>query len=147
MEKQVAGPTVLPMIAHRCPEICYLIVLGARIVLEQSEALAVEPPIVSLSLQTWGTKESLIYSEGPPLPIPLRSRVPSWSFPRGEEATDQGVPAGVMDHPAFLHHRAALPLAVLHRLDHPHQRDVVASRGAERQAEPNRSEVSQRGPK
>lgn len=34
--------------------------------------------------------------------------------------TDQGVPAGVMDHPSFLHHRAALPLCVLDGLYDPH---------------------------
>lgn len=34
--------------------------------------------------------------------------------------TDQGVPAGVMDHPSFLYHRAALPLCVLDGLYDPH---------------------------
>ena len=41
-------------------------------------------------------------------------------------ATDQGVPAGVMDHPPFLHHGAALPLCVLDGLDDPHQWNIIA---------------------
>ena len=42
----------------------------------------------------------------------------------------QGVLAGVMDHPSFLHHSAASPLGVLDRLYHPHEGDVVACRRA-----------------
>ena len=37
-----------------------------------------------------------------------------------------GVLVGVVDHPAFLEHIRAPPLGVLHRLDDPHQRNVVA---------------------
>ena len=40
--------------------------------------------------------------------------------------TDQGVPAGIMDHPAFLHHSAALPLGVLDGLYDPHQWNIIA---------------------
>lgn len=40
--------------------------------------------------------------------------------------TDQVVPAGVMDHPPFLHHCAAPPLCVLDGLYHPHQWDIIA---------------------
>ena len=37
----------------------------------------------------------------------------------------QSVLAGVVHHPALLHHVAALPLRVFDGLDHSHQRDVV----------------------
>lgn len=40
--------------------------------------------------------------------------------------TDQGVPAGVMDHPSFFHHRAALPFCVLNGLYNPHKRNIIA---------------------
>lgn len=44
----------------------------------------------------------------------------------------QVVPACVMNHPAFFHHRGAPPLGVFNGLDHPHQRDVAACGGAAR---------------
>lgn len=40
--------------------------------------------------------------------------------------TDQVIPAGVMDHPPFLHHCAALPLCVLDGLYDPHQWNIIA---------------------
>lgn len=40
--------------------------------------------------------------------------------------TDQVIPAGIVDHPPFLHHCAALPLCVLDGLHNPHQWDIIA---------------------
>lgn len=42
----------------------------------------------------------------------------------------QRVLAGVVHHPALLHHVAAFPLGVFDGLNHPHQRDVVTGRWA-----------------
>lgn len=53
-----------------------------------------------------------------------------WTF--SSTQSYQVVPAGVMNHPAFLHHRGAPPLGVFNGLDHPHQRDVAACGGAVR---------------
>lgn len=44
----------------------------------------------------------------------------------------QVVPACIMNHPALLHQSRAPPLGVFDGLDHPHQRDVAASRRARR---------------
>lgn len=51
-----------------------------------------------------------------------------WTF--ASRQSYQVVPACVMNHPAFFHHRGAPPLGVFNGLDHPHQRDVAACGGA-----------------
>lgn len=51
-----------------------------------------------------------------------------------EEPSHQAVAAGVVHHPALLHHRGAFPLGVFDGLNHAHQRDVAArGRAARRQ--------------
>lgn len=53
-----------------------------------------------------------------------------WTF--ASRRSYQVVPACVMNHPAFFHHRGAPPLGVFNGLDHPHQWDVAACGGAAR---------------
>ena len=47
-------------------------------------------------------------------------------------ASTLGVLVGVVDHPALLEDVGSASLRVFHRLDDPHQRDVVAHGGAAR---------------
>lgn len=113
--------------------VVYFVVLGAGLILVQSDALQVQDPIMSFPLKKTKTSDTSGGSHG----RPQQSHEEKKAVP----ASHQRVCVGVVQQPSFSKRSCGPPFGVMHRLDDPHQRDVAAEARAEEKAEHVRRKI------